>query len=121
MPIGPAGTGCCESAGEARSTEKAIIVETGILDGPRNPRNRECPQYRGTYRTHPTYCDAPPEDDEINTLFFWFLEAGGESDVASLVWPGIQHLIYAIGIASDQRQIRSRRLIRFRAALLPIP
>jgi hypothetical protein len=51
-----------------------------ILDGPRDPRC-ECPNYRGTYRAHPTFCDALPEDDEINKLFFWFLEVGGELGV----------------------------------------
>ena len=54
-----------------------------ILDGPRDPRGRECIHYRGTYRAHPTYCDALPEDSAINTLFFWFLEAGGELGVVS--------------------------------------
>jgi hypothetical protein len=51
-----------------------------ILDGPRDPRCK-CPNYRGTYRAHPTFCDALPENDEINRLFFWFLEVGGELGV----------------------------------------
>jgi hypothetical protein len=49
-----------------------------ILNGPRDPRAAKYPSYRGTYRAHPTYCDALPNDHEINQLFFWFLEDGGE-------------------------------------------
>jgi len=41
------------------------------------------PNYRGTYRAHPTFCDALPTDYEINRLFFWFLEEGGELGVVS--------------------------------------
>lgn len=52
-----------------------------ILDGPRDPHAADCPPYRGTYRAHPTYCDAFSEHDEINKLFFWFLESGGELGV----------------------------------------
>jgi len=50
-----------------------------ILNGPRDPRAAAYPHYRGTYRAHPTYCEAVPKDHEINRLFFWFLEEGGES------------------------------------------
>ncbi len=52
-----------------------------ILDGPRAPQGVECPNYRGTYRAHPTFCEASSEHDEINRLFFWFLESGGELGV----------------------------------------
>jgi len=52
-----------------------------ILNGPRTPRAASNPRYRGTYRAHPTYCDAVPESHEINKHFFWFLEEGGESGV----------------------------------------
>jgi hypothetical protein len=52
-----------------------------ILNGPRDPRAAAYPQYRGTYRAHPTYCDAVPEHHELNKLFFWFLEEGGELGV----------------------------------------
>lgn len=52
-----------------------------IVDGPRDPRAAECPSYRGTYRAHPTYCDSLPADHEINSLFFWFLQTGGELGV----------------------------------------
>jgi len=52
-----------------------------ILDGPRDPRAAKHPSYRGTYRAHPTYCDALPNDHEINQLFFWFLQEGGELGV----------------------------------------
>lgn len=36
------------------------------------------PHYRGTYRAHPTHSDNEPDDCEINQLFFWFLQEGGE-------------------------------------------
>jgi hypothetical protein len=49
-----------------------------ILNGPRDPRAAKYPQYRGTYRAHPTYLDSASRDHEINQLFFWFLEEGGE-------------------------------------------
>jgi hypothetical protein len=52
-----------------------------ILDGPRNQRAGYNPLYRGTYRAHATHCDALPEDHEINKLFFWFLDEGGELGV----------------------------------------
>src|SRR5512135_2931490 len=51
-----------------------------ILDGPRYPRSNK-PLYRGTYRAHPSHCDKLSDDQEINKLFFWFLEEGGESGV----------------------------------------
>lgn len=37
--------------------------------------------YRGTYRSHPTFCRNHAEGDEVNRLFFWFLDEGGESGV----------------------------------------
>jgi len=37
--------------------------------------------YRGTYRNNPTYCDTLSAGHEINQLFMWFLEEGGESGV----------------------------------------
>lgn len=52
-----------------------------VLNGPRSPNPGLNPLYRGTDRAHPTYCDSQPEDHEINRLFFWFLEEGGESGV----------------------------------------
>ena len=52
-----------------------------ILNGPRDSRADKYPSYRGTYRAHPTYCDSLPSDHEINQLFFWFLDEGGESGV----------------------------------------
>jgi hypothetical protein len=52
-----------------------------ILDGPRDPRPGRNPLYRGTDRAHPSHCDELPDDDEINKLFFWFLEEGGELGV----------------------------------------
>jgi uncharacterized protein with NRDE domain len=39
------------------------------------------PQYRGTYRARPTYCDDASSQDEINLLFSWYLMEGGESGV----------------------------------------
>jgi hypothetical protein len=52
-----------------------------ILDGPREPRSALW--YRGTYRAHPTHCDALSDTDEINILFSWFIEEGGELGVVS--------------------------------------
>jgi hypothetical protein len=53
-----------------------------ILNGPRSPRlHGHCPPYRGTYRAHPTHCAELSDASEINQLFFWFLEEGGELGV----------------------------------------
>jgi hypothetical protein len=52
-----------------------------ILDGPRDPRPGNNPLYRGTSRAHPSHCDELPDDHEINKLFFWFLEEGGQLGV----------------------------------------
>jgi len=52
-----------------------------ILDGPPDPRPGRNPQYRGTNRAHPSHCDELPDDDELNKLFFWFIEEGGELGV----------------------------------------
>lgn len=52
-----------------------------ILNGPRDPGHRQNPLYRGTYRAHPTHCDTVSDNEEINRLFFWFLEEGGELGV----------------------------------------
>jgi hypothetical protein len=49
-----------------------------IVNGPRDPRCPAYQSYRGTYRAHPTYCDGVPKDHELNKMFFWFLEEGGE-------------------------------------------
>jgi hypothetical protein len=53
-----------------------------ILNGCRFPGDVHRPpdhaSYRGTDRKHPSYCDAQPPDHEINELFMWFLEEGGE-------------------------------------------
>lgn len=40
-----------------------------------------CPTYRGTYRSHPYYCDQVQENHEVNQAFFWFCEEGGEIGV----------------------------------------
>lgn len=52
-----------------------------ILNGPRDWRSDDFHWYRGTYRSHPTYCDPCGDYDEINKLFFWFLKEGGELGV----------------------------------------
>jgi hypothetical protein len=52
-----------------------------ILNGDADPRPGKNPLYRGTYRAHPSHCDQLPDDHEINQLFFWFLEEGGELGV----------------------------------------
>lgn len=49
-----------------------------ILNGPRDTRTACNSLYRGTYRAHPTHCDQLPDDAEINRLFLWFIEEGGE-------------------------------------------
>jgi hypothetical protein len=52
-----------------------------ILDGPSYPVSHRSASYlgtdasyRGTDRRRPLYCDALPEDHEINQLFAWYLE-----------------------------------------------
>jgi len=52
-----------------------------ILNGASYPTCSPNHHYRGTDRKVPTYCDALPRDHEINQLFRWFLEEGGESGV----------------------------------------
>ena len=52
-----------------------------LLNGPSYPNPKRNPHYRGTDRAHPTYWDSLPKDHEINRLFFWFLEEGGEAGV----------------------------------------
>ncbi|MGB2676543.1 MAG: hypothetical protein WAN12_05615 [Candidatus Acidiferrum sp.] len=52
-----------------------------ILNGARDSRPGLNPGYRGTYRAHPSHCDELPDEHEINRLFFWFLEEGGELGV----------------------------------------
>lgn len=52
-----------------------------ILNGPPDPRPGHNPAYRGTNRAHPSHCDSLPDEHEINRLFSWFLEEGGELGV----------------------------------------
>jgi hypothetical protein len=54
-------------------------VKLLILNGPANPR--VALSYRGTHRANPTHCDELPEDHEVNKLFYWFLEEGGQLGV----------------------------------------
>ncbi len=56
-----------------------------ILNGARDPRPGYNPLYRGTYRAHPSHHDQLPDEHEINQLFFWFLEEGGELGVVRSV------------------------------------
>jgi hypothetical protein len=58
----------------ARETGMNIL----ILNGPRDTRTAYSSVYRGTYRAHPTHCDQLPDNAEINRLFLWFIEEGGE-------------------------------------------
>jgi hypothetical protein len=51
-----------------------------ILGHNLNPKRRHIP-YRGTYRSHPTYCRQVSEDHEVNQAFLWFCQEGGESGV----------------------------------------
>lgn len=39
------------------------------------------PIYRGTYRHNPYHIDSLPDDHEVNRMFFWFCEEGGEVGV----------------------------------------
>lgn len=39
--------------------------------------------YKGTYRTSPDYIEELPEDSEINQLFSWYMEVGGELHIIS--------------------------------------
>jgi hypothetical protein len=58
-----------------------ILMNLLILDGLRHPGHMSNPLYRGTYRSHPSYCNEYPDDHEINKLFLWFIEEGGELGV----------------------------------------
>lgn len=63
-----------------------------ILNGARDSRAARYPQYRGTYRAHPTYVDSAGSHEEVNQLFLWFLEEGGE---LGLVHDPVKALRYA--------------------------
>jgi hypothetical protein len=60
---------------------QAKTMKLLILNGPRAAGASQT--YRGTYRRHPSFCDTVPSDAEINRLFLWFVEAGGELGVVS--------------------------------------
>jgi hypothetical protein len=47
-----------------------------VLGSPIGPYQN--PAYRGVDRAHAWNCDALPKDHEINVLFYWYLEEGGE-------------------------------------------
>ncbi len=51
-----------------------------ILNGAAVPEDLQPnPLYRGTMRRAPTYCESALEDHEVNRLFMWYLEEGGET------------------------------------------
>jgi len=52
-----------------------------ILNGPVAPGLGYNRHYRGVHRRTPSYCDGLPEDHEINRLFYWYLDEGGEEGV----------------------------------------
>ncbi len=52
-----------------------------VLDGPAYPGGD--PNYRGTFRAVPSYCTQVPPDHELNRLFIWYIEEGGERGVVS--------------------------------------
>jgi hypothetical protein len=56
-----------------------LLILNGISSHPPG-RN---PVYRGSYRTNPSYCSALPADHELNQLFVWYLEEGGETGVVN--------------------------------------
>lgn len=62
-------------------TRRENAMKFLILNGSRDQRTTYHPHYRGTYRSDPSHCDEVSDDDEINRLFFWFLEEGGELGV----------------------------------------
>ncbi len=39
------------------------------------------PRYRGICRSSPSYCETQPSDAEINQLFHWYMNEGGQSSV----------------------------------------
>src|SRR5271155_3695158 len=56
-----------------------LLILNGRRSGYPSPASNLA--YRGTYRAHPTFCDALSPDHEVNRLFAWFLEEGGELGV----------------------------------------
>jgi hypothetical protein len=45
-----------------------------VLNGASYPTSYSAGHYRGTDRKEPGYCDAVPDDSEINCLFRWYVE-----------------------------------------------
>ena len=54
-----------------------------ILSGPQNPNGNPNLEYRGTYRSGPSYADWLPKDHEFNRLFMWFIQEGGELGIVN--------------------------------------
>lgn len=54
-----------------------------ILNGPASPRAPQSYPYRGTHRASPTYNDSLPAEHELNRLFMWYLEEGGQLGVVN--------------------------------------
>ena len=52
-----------------------------ILSGPASPSPALSAAYRGTYRAVPSHCGEVPDQSEINELFLWYLNEGGEEGV----------------------------------------
>jgi hypothetical protein len=52
-----------------------------ILGHALSPKFARNTSYRGTYRPHPTYCKERAANDEINLLFAWFIDEGGQLGV----------------------------------------
>lgn len=55
-----------------------------VLNGLRFPVDYPAEHYRGTDRKSPDYCEALPDDSEINQLFMWYIheETGAVHDLA---------------------------------------
>jgi hypothetical protein len=51
------------------------ILGTNMLDG--------YDHYKGTYRTSPSYIEELPENSEVNKLFRWYIDVGGELEIIS--------------------------------------
>jgi hypothetical protein len=52
-----------------------------ILNGPRDNMPGQNVEYRGTYRAHPFYVNELSAHAEVNELFLWFVDEGGELGV----------------------------------------
>lgn len=76
-----------------------------ILGGYSSPRTAYNRNYRGTDRRRPTYCDSAGRDDEVNQLFFWYLEEGGEAGVVRDEARAIRYAEILTGCVGEQFEV----------------